>query len=296
MSEKKNAAALGRAALFITAFIWGTSFVILKNTLSGMSAMYVLAFRFSGAAVLMALFGLKQLHKIDRAYLTAGALMGSSLFIAYVFQTYGLVYTTPGKNAFLTATYCVIVPFLNWLINKKKPALRNVIAVVPAMAGIGLVSLDGDFMIGKGDMLTAFCGIFFALHIIITARYLPGKSPFLLTVLQFSAAAALSWIFALITGPFPIEADGGAVTGIIYLCVMCTAVCFFLQTAGQKNTPPSVASLILVFESVFGALISAVFYREEFTLRLISGFFAIFAAVLISETELGLRIKRSDFI
>ena len=110
---------LGRLCLIGCTFLWGTSFVVLKNALDSMPTLWILAIRFLGAALLMLLFGVKQLSKLDRGYWKGGAVMGVFLAVAYIIQTYGLVYTTPGKNAFLTATYCVLVPFLMWLIEKK---------------------------------------------------------------------------------------------------------------------------------------------------------------------------------
>ena len=96
---------LGRGALVLTTLIWGTSFIIMKDTLDTVPTLWLLAFRFTGAAVLMALFGARQLKTLDLGYLKGGVVMGVCLCVAYIVQTYGLVYTTPGKNAFLTATY-----------------------------------------------------------------------------------------------------------------------------------------------------------------------------------------------
>ena len=95
---------LGRLALFGTAFIWGTSFVILKTTLDSIGALWVLAIRFTISALLLGLFAVKKLRKIDRRCVKGSVMMGLCLALAYIVQTYGLVFTTPSKNAFLTAT------------------------------------------------------------------------------------------------------------------------------------------------------------------------------------------------
>lgn len=287
MNETKNKNLIGRLALLATTLIWGTSFVVLKSTLDSVSTLYVLAFRFTGAAVLMALFGIKSLKKIDRGYLKDGLITGVCLFLAYVFQTYGLVYTTAGKNAFLTATYCVIVPFLNWIFIKQRPDRYNASAAIICIVGCGLVSLQDDLSIGIGDGLTMVCGLFYALHIIALSKATTTKSPLLVSMIQFAVAGALSWVFALIVEPFPTAIPNDAIISIVYLCVMCTAVCFFLQAIGQKYTPPTQVAIILTLESVFGAAISAFVYNDPITFRLILGFVFIFAAVLISETKLS---------
>ena len=295
MNETKKKNLIGRMALLATTLIWGTSFVVLKSTLDSVSTLYVLAFRFTGAAALMALFGIKQLKNLNREYLKNGLMAGVCLFVAYVFQTYGLVYTTAGKNAFLTATYCVIVPFLTWIFTKKRPDRYNVSAAIVCIVGCGLVSLQNDFSVGIGDGLTMVCGLFYALHIIVLSNAPRESSTLLLSLIQFAVAGILSWIFALIVEPFPTNIPNDAIISIVYLCVMCTAVCFFLQAIGQKYTPPTQVAIILTLESVFGATISAFVYKDPLTFRLILGFVFIFVAVIISETKLSfLKIRKKS--
>ena len=290
--NKRNMSHLGRLALFAAALSWGTSFVILKNTLDSISTLYVLAFRFTGAAILMLPVAAKEFKKLDLRYLAGGIAMGVMLFFAYVFQTYGLYYTTPGKNAFLTATYCVLVPFLFWIFFRRRPDRYNVLAALLCLLGIGLISLDG-LSIGIGDLLTLISGIFFAVHIVVIDRSTPGRSPVMLTMLQFVTAAVLSWISALLFEPFPTAVEPSAIMSIIYLCVVCTAISFFLQTFGQKYTPPAQAAVLITLEAVFGAAISILFFDEEPELRVLIGFVVVFAAVLVSETKLQFLPKRS---
>jgi len=291
LKDKKN---LGRAALLATTLIRGTSFVILKSTLGSIPTLYVLAIRFSGAGIIMLLAGWRELKKIDRKYLVAGALIGVCIFAAYVFQTYGLEYTTPGKNAFLTTTYCVIVPFLYWMLRGKRPDVYNVAAAVLCVIGVGLISVDAGLSVNIGDILTIICGLFYALHIIVTAKYVRGRSIVLLTGLQFTVAALLSWAGALIFVPAPESVPVSAWWSVAYLCIMCTAVCFYLQTLGQKYTPPSQVAVIMTLESVFGAAISVLFFNEHLTPKLFFGFLAVFVAVLISETKLEFLKRRRN--
>ncbi|NCB73983.1 MAG: DMT family transporter [Clostridia bacterium] len=293
-TTRKNAI-LGRAALLITTLIWGTSFVVLKNTISSANpvpTLYILAFRFSGAAVLLALVFVKQLKSLDKKYIINGIVLGALLFGGYTVQTYGLLYSTPSKNAFLTAAYCVLVPFIAWFIYKKRPDKYNVIATVVCLVGVGFVSLKNDKTVELGDLLTLCCSVFYAVHIVLTSKYIKGRSVALLTMVQFATAGVLSWISALATTPFPREMSAANVWSIIYLCVMCTAVCFLFQTFGQKHTPPSTAAIILTLESVFGAAFSVLINHEKLTPKLLSGFVLIFIAVIICETKLGFFKKR----
>lgn len=284
---------LGRAALLAMTLIWGTSFVVLKETLNTVPTLYVLAYRFSGAAVLMLLLGIKDIKKFDVKYLKYGAVLGVFLFLAYTLQTFGLSLTTPAKNAFLTTTYCVLVPFIGWIIEKKRPDTFNFIAAAVCLAGVGFVSLSTSLSADVGDLLTLCCGVFFALHILATSKYIQSRSVALLTMVQFSVAGILAWIAALSTAPVPQNIGSGTLWSIVYLCVMCTAACFVLQTYGQKYTPPSTVAVIMTLESVFGAAFSVMFYGEVLTARLVIGFVLIFMAVFMSETKFGFLRKKS---
>ena len=103
---------LAKPMLFVAAFIWGSSFFVMKNTLDAVPTFYLLAIRFTAGAVLLGLACWNKWKALRRDYLWRGAVMGAFLFLAYSIQTFGLMGTTPSKNAFLTAVYCVIVPFL----------------------------------------------------------------------------------------------------------------------------------------------------------------------------------------
>ncbi|HIS97829.1 MAG TPA: DMT family transporter [Candidatus Scatomorpha pullistercoris] len=278
---------LGRASLLGATLIWGSSFIVLKSTLDSVPTLWVLALRFTGAAALMALIGWKELKQLDRQYLKKGAVLGTALFAAYTLQTFGLEYTTPGKNAFLTATYCVLVPFMWWAFTKKRPDAYNLGAALVCIIGMALVSLDGDLSLGLGDGLTICCGIFYALHIILTSRAVEGRSPVLLSMVQFAVAGLWCWVTAPMVSAFPTGVPASAWWSIAYLCFMCTGICFLLQTIGQKHTTPQTASIILTLESVFGTLLSVIFYHEQLSLKTLTGFVLIFIAVLISETKLS---------
>ena len=277
--------ALGRLCLIGCTFLWGTSFVVLKNALASMPTLWILAIRFLGAALLMMLFGMKHLNKLDRGYWVGGAVMGVFLTAAYIIQTYGLVYTTPGKNAFLTATYCVLVPFLWWAIRRQKPEQSNVIAAVICFVGIRLVSLQEHLSVNPGDVITVFCGLFYGLHIIATSVYAKDRDAVLLSMVQFLTVAVICFAFAPLVSPFPAHVPPAAWYRIVYLCVMCTGVCFLLQTIGQKYTPANEVAIFLTLESVFGAAISVLFFHEKLTFQVFCGFVLIFLAVLISETK-----------
>ena len=285
---------LAKPMLFGAAILWGTSFFIMKNALDVMPVFSLLAVRFTAGAVLLGLVCWNRWKDFSADYLWRGAIIGAFLFLAYLIQTFGLERTTPSKNAFLTAVYCVMVPFFYWAVMGKKPDRYNVGAALLCVTGVGLVSLNGDLSVNMGDVLTLIAACFYAAHIIAVEKTAQGKDIYLLTVFQFAFAAVYAWIgsVALETMPLREMADPAVFLPLAYLCVMATTAALLFQNVGQIWSDPASASVILSLESVFGVLFSVIFYGDRVTAPMALGFVFIFVAVVCSETKFSFMQKR----
>lgn len=294
---------LASFGLLLASIIWGGAYVAVMSSLDMIPPLYVMAIRFTIALIGLSLVFFKRLKKITKGDLIAGIVLGVLMFMSYIFQTYGLKYTTASKNAFLTTSYVVMVPFLNWMISRKKPDSYGIFAAFLAIVGIGFLSLQGDMSINPGDLLTLMCGVFFALHLIYIDRFTVKSDPIILTVLQIGVSGILSWICApLVDGALPSIQGGQAmselVMSLLYLGIASTMVGFLLQNIGQKYTEPSTAALLLSMESVFGVLFSVLMLGEVLSVRMAYGCILIFVAIIISETKLeflqGRRLKKNE--
>ena len=283
---RQGSAALGRSLLLLTAVIWGSSFFVMKNAVDAVPVLHVLAVRFSVGAALSGLILFRRLRGKPLRQWLHGALCGAAQYAAYVAQNVGLTGTTPGKNAFLTAIYCVVVPFVCWLCWREKPGWWNWLAAVLCVAGIGLVSLQGDLTVSRGDGLTVLGGFLFAVQVALMGHYgHRGDDPLVLAEGQFIVMGALGWIGSLIFCP------GARVPAeiwpqMLYLSVVVTALAMLLQALGQAITPPPQAAILMSLESVFGIIFSALCYGERVGARMLAGFAVIFVSVIISETRL----------
>lgn len=278
-----NTPIAARLTLLAATVTWGTTFLITQNTLDAIDTYYLLAIRFSGAAVLLGVLCHRRMARIDRALLGRGVMLGLLLFLAYVLQTEALKRTTPGKTAFFSAVDCVAVPFLAWFITRRRPTLLHFSAALFCLGGIGCVSLEESVSFGVGELLALGCGILFGAHILslsLTARDQPVLT---LTVVQFVTTAALSWGFALLFNRPPERLPFSAGLSLAYLCVFATALAFIGQTAAQRTLPPSTAALILSLEAVFGVIFAMLFAGEPLTPTMLCGFTLIFASILIAE-------------
>lgn len=285
---------MAKPMLFLAAFIWGSSFFIMKNILDSVPTFYLLAIRFTAGALLLSLICLPRWKNFTLDYLWRGAIVGGCLFSAYTVQTFGLMGTTPSKNAFLTAVYCVIVPFLYWAVMKVRPDKFNILAAVLCVSGVGFVSLTEQFTITWGDWLTLLGGFFYAAHIVAVAKCGNKKDIYLITTFQFAFAALYAWIGTLFTQDFQMSTLllPEVILPMAYLCVMCTTVALLFQNVGQVWSDPASAAVILSLESVIGVVFSVIFYGDLVTARLLIGFSLIFVAVVCSETKFSFLFKK----
>ena len=276
----------GKLALFLTAMLWGTTFAIGKIATEAFSASFIIALRFTVAslALLVAVYPIRNL--LNRQYLTDGIWMGITLFLSYLLQVAGLAMdTSPGKSAFLCTTYCVMVPFIYWFATKKRPEILHIVCVFICLLGIGILSLRGGFGMSAGDVLTVLSGVPCAVNIVISAIVCQNKNPLLLTTIELCVVAALAWICVIFTDTFPREFPLNTVGGIVYLGLVATALCLFLQSYGLKYAEASIGGMLLSLESVFGVVFSIIIYHEKVTLRMLVGFVVIFTAILLSQWE-----------
>lgn len=282
MEQKKRIQA--HLLLLLTAIIWGSAFVFQKFATEQLSSWFITAARFSIAAVLLWGITFPKWGKLNKGYLLGGLITGTTMGLGTAVQTVALTLgTTPGKSAFLTAVYCVIVPFFYWFVSKEKPQKNHVLAAVICLIGIGLISLNGSMGMQAGDIVTLICGVIFACDLTAVAWFAKGRDPILLTTMQITFSAVVGWIGTLATHGLPAQISMEAAGNVLYLALFSTALCLFLQAYGLKHTDAAVGTILLSLESVFGVLFSVLLYHETITPRMALGFVVVFFAVLLAQ-------------
>ena len=281
---------LAVAGLILVTVIWGGGFVASDMALGSMQPFQIMTVRFFLAAVLMGIISAGSLKGVEWEEARAGILMGIALYAAFSLQIIGLQYTTPSKNAFLTALNVVIVPFIAFVILKKRIGPKGILGAVMSVFGVALLSLNGDLSLGLGDGLTLLCAVGFAFQIFFTSEFVKRYRATVLNFVQMATAFVLSAASLLISGQttFAVTAQGWL--SVLYLGVVSTTICYLLQTACQKYVDETKAAIILSMESVFGTLFSIVILDEVITPRMVAGCAIILSAVIISnlsETEEG---------
>ena len=261
----------------------------MKDVLDTVPTFTLLACRFLASALIMlALFRKRIARHFNARNITVGVAMGVSLGLAYAFQTLGLVETTAGKSAFLTGTYCILVPFISYFMAREPLTRFNLGAAALCLAGIALVALD-SLVVNRGDALTLVGAVFFALQIATAARYGRELDVNVITFWMFLTVGVMDAVAALAVEP-PIASIAWSlmvIATIAFLAVFCTCIGMLVQNLALAHVLPATGSLLLSLESPSGALFSVLLASEVLTGRLVAGFVLIFCSIVLSETHLS---------
>lgn len=273
--------------LVAMALIWGYSFLTMKTVLDTVPTFMLLACRFLLSAVIMFIIFHKRIKAhFNREYLGFGVLMGCVIWSAYAAQTLGLVDTTPGKNAFLTGTYCILVPFIALVLFKERVTKWHIASALLCLVGVGFVALD-NFSIQMGDLMTLVGAVFFAVDMAVVGHIGRTRDVSVLTswmflfVGLFSLAATTAFEPRVPAGQWTPEIIGQ----LVFLAVVCTTIGLLLQNQALSHVPPATGSLLLSLESPSGVLFSVLMAGEVLTGKLIFGFVLIFLSIVLSETH-----------
>lgn len=233
-----------------------------------------------------ALLNEKKRPDLTKTELIGGVVAGVILAIASAFQQTGLGEgTDAGKAAFITALYVVIVPLISLLFGKR-PAANVYFGVVLAVIGFYFLCIKPGTTLVFSDALVLVCALIFATHIIAIDYFSPGCDGVRMSMVQFATAFVLNALLALIFEmPLNPALLGERVGSILYLAIGSSGIAYTLQIVGQKNCDPTVASILLSLESVFGVVGAALFLGERMSGREYFGCAIVFAAVLLSQID-----------
>ena len=287
----------GSLALLLGTLIWGCCFVAQSV---GMD--HIGPFTFQAVRCALAVIGLMPVIAItdklngrsfikgwqDKQLWRAGLFCGIPLFIATGFQQVGLVYTSAGKAAFLTAMYIVMVPVLG-LFLKRKFSFMIPVSVVLAVAGLYFLSCVGVTQINPGDIVMLFCAVAFAVQILFVDRFAPQVDALRLNCLQALVCSILSGIITIFTENVQLTSLLDCWLPLCYAGFLSMGAAYALQIVGQKHIEPNSASLIMSLESVFAVLSAWVLLGEILSVWEGIGCILMFLAVILSQIPVGKR-------
>ena len=282
---------LGSLILLIVAVIWGTAFAFQRMGTGVIGPMTFTASRMTLSAVAVGFvsFLIKDPEMADAAgssarrrdTLTGGVLCGLFLVSATLFQQIGIAYTTAGKAGFITALYILLVPIISTVFLRKPSSWIVWIAVLLGLAGMYLLCMTEGFSLARGDALVCVCAMLFTGHILCCDRFAGRGNPVRISAIQFVTASVVSWTLAFIFETPSVEAIRSALVPILYCGLASGGIGYTLQIVAQRFTNPTVASLLMSFESVFAVLGGAVLLHESMSTRELLGCMVMFIAIIV---------------
>lgn len=279
--------------LLAVVFVWGATFVLVKDALSDISPLLFNLLRMALATVCLAVLYGKHLGRLNRRTVLCGALVGLFLAMGYQFQTAGLRLTTPSKSAFITGLVVVIVPLL-LVIPKLRPSGSHApgwnayLGAILAFLGILLLTTPAhsgfDFRsMNFGDLLTLGCSLGFSFHMLALAHFSPRIRFEQLAVLQVGFAALFMAISMPIFEKPYIHWSLRVVVALAIAAVLATAAAFTIQSWAQQYLPATHTALLLTMEPVFAWITSFLVLGERLGLRSGAGALLILAGIGVTE-------------
>ena len=266
-------------AMISIAAVWGSSFVVMKDSLERQNVFSFLSSRFILAALLMFLYKPGVFRGLTKKFIYRGIIAGILLGGGYIFQTYGLTKTTVSNTGFITGLYLVFTPLISLIILKRHVLMIQWLAVIVATIGLFFISYNG-VTIGLGEILVLISAFIYGAHFVALGEWSDGKNTYALTFIQVVTVAALTSIFAFKDG-FQIAPDSTVWLAILYTAFFATFLGFLIQTKAQSVMSATVASVLLATETPFAVFFGLYFHDDPLTLRIITGGLLVMAAMAL---------------
>lgn len=271
-------------ALLAVALIWGWTFVLVKQGLSEVGPWWFLSLRFALAAGLsLMLWRPGQ----DRRQTARGVLLGIALFGGYLFQTWGLMYTTVQKSALITGLSVVLVPPLAHFLGTRAARITWCGAALAA-AGLGLLVFgDGKPLgpTGLGDLLTVLCACSFAIYLVLLDRWAKQGDYRALLPPKLAVMAAFAFVGALALERPTFTLSPEVWTAIVITGVLATTVAFGVLAWVERAATAAYTAIVLTMEPVFAGLMGWILLGERLVALQIAGAAAILAGIALPQAQ-----------
>jgi drug/metabolite transporter (DMT)-like permease len=283
---------LAAPALLGIAAVWGLTFVMVQDAIAELPPMAFLAYRFVPAGLLVAVFARGGLRTLGPAGWRAGLVMGVFLTAGYVFQTLGLQHTSASNAGFITGLFVVLTPLFGLLLFRIPVGTVAWAAAGTSALGLLLLSGVGGDASLRGDGLVFLCACAFAVHILVTERYVRDHDVAALVAVQLTVCGVFSLVVAAIAGD--LEAPRGATvwSALLVTSLVASALGFIVQSYAQRTISSARTALILAAEPAFAGLFGYVLQDERLSVAGWCGAALILTAIAAVDAVPKLRPPR----
>lgn len=273
--------------LILVTIVWGTTFFIVKDTVSSVDEFFIVFVRNGIAAIVMLVFILIKDYKIlfNKKTIINGLIMGSLLASTYISQTIGLKYTSSGHSAFITGSAVIVVPIILVFTIKVKLKLIEILSIITAFIGLFFLTYDADTAINIGDIITLITVVAYASHIITAERFVKNTHLIGMITYQFLFGSLISLVLYLLTNDTALVLSTKALWSLLYLGLLGSLFCYFVSIWALKYVNVIKVAIIFSLEPVFAAAFAYFAAGEILNLKEIIGGILIIAGVILFQLK-----------
>lgn len=280
---RENRELIASVVLGVVALVWGTTYAVIKDTLSVVEPYTLMMMRFSFSAIILSGIYFKKLRKLSWDDIKRGSIIGIFMFLAFYFLIISIRFTTASKFSFIIGAYVLIVPFLSYGLGRRKLNRNEVIGAIVATIGLGFLTIERGVSFNLWDLVAGCCSFFFAAHMVAIEKYSGKSDAIALTIIQFIVTAL---IFIVLTGVkegynFSVLPQIKWTLG--YLVIVSTVIPFAIQNIVQRYISATATALILTLQSAFGSIFAVYYLDERMSLQMILGCILIFVAIVLQQ-------------
>lgn len=280
--------------MLLVTMVWGTTFPAMKELSGHFSAVWISFLRFALAAILLSPF----LLRARQADYVAGAVLGVTLFAAFMFQVEALALMSANRNAFITGLNVLIVPLLGVLAGRI-PENRIIAAVLLAIAGLFAMCWDGGAW-SSGDTLALWGAVCFGIYVKLMETLTRKANDLMaLSTVQIVVVALCAGLWIALAAPQQsfdwVQAQSSVranLLNVLYLGVFATAAIISLQTWGQRHSSANEAAIVYAFEPACAAIAAYFWLAETMSLRSVIGGMLLITGMIVSQWTPGARAVR----
>lgn len=282
LEKRQRKIVLAHFAIIIAILIWGSTYFVIKDSLSGIHPVTLVFYRFLIATVIMGSI-LLLLKKNPFVKMHRGLNLGLILWLLYIPQTIGLVYVSASNSGFITSLYIIIIPIVTAIIYKTKITKQRIVSVIVAVTGLYIIT-GGIGQIGLGDSITALAAFAIAGQYLLVDYYLKQRAEALILCFQQFLILTITTFITVLLMHAPLTITGtNPFYEMLYLAAFPSVIAYILQTASQKYISPMTVSIFGVLEPISAAFFAWTLGGEKLMPTKALGGAIIICAILIAE-------------
>ena len=279
---------IANAVLLLMAFCWGVGTPVTADVVRNVTPIWGSALRMSTAAAAILIMFHGRLRNATRIEWKYGTILGFLVSTIYIMAAFGLLYSTASKQSFIIGGSVLMVPFLAWAVSSKRPHSLIFAGAALSTAGLMIMGFSSDMRFNIGDLISFIMCALFAVQVIAIEHMVKSADATTLASIYIVLMGIITTAAAFIFEGVPDLASISLfIWGeIIFLGLVNTVICFFIQMHAQKYTSASHTAIILSMESLFGYLVAVLSGQDQFFIQGAIGGALVITGVLLSEMEI----------